>query len=68
MSAGLTNIELMYNVPSPSSLFNTQNPFADLPIGDLFVETSVDFPPPSNSPLFNPIAYTTQTHLFPRAC
>ena len=62
---GLTNIELEYIIPPPSSFYNSQNPSLDLPIGDLFVETSVDFPPPADSPLFNPVAYTTQTHLFP---
>ena len=60
--AGTTNLELILTA-SPGSLTNLTS--GDLPIGDLIVETNVEFPPSSNSPLLDPINYTTQTHLFP---
>ena len=62
---GLTNIELVYNQPNPSNFYNTLDPTADLPLGDLIVQTSVEFPPAANSPLFDPLVYTSQTHLLP---
>ncbi len=61
--AGFSNIELVLTA-SPGSLINT-DPLNNLPIGDLIVETNVQFPPASGSALFNPIFYTTQTHLYP---
>ena len=62
-SPGLTSIALVW---TPSLLaFKNSDPVNNLPIGDLFVETNVEYPPASNSPLFDPINYTTTTHLYP---
>lgn len=58
---GLTNIQLILT-GAPGTLTNA-DPVNDLPIGDLIIETSVMYPPPADSPLFNPISYMTQTHL-----
>lgn len=59
---GSSNIELVLTAGAPASLTNPDL-VNDLPIGDLFVETSVNFPPSAGSPLFNPLNYTTRTHL-----
>lgn len=60
-SAGLTNLQLILT-GSPGTVTNADL-FNNLPIGDLLVETSVQFPPPGNSPLFDPISYASQTHI-----
>lgn len=62
-SAGLTDIALVLTA-SPGSLTNA-DPVNNISIGDLIVVTSIEYPPAPDSPLFNPIRYTTQTHLFP---
>lgn len=60
-SAGFTNLQLILT-GSPGTLTNADL-FNNLPIGDLLVETSVQFPPSGTSPLFNPISYASQTHI-----
>ncbi len=60
--SGQTTLSLTWN-QSIINLTNTQS--TNLSIGDLYVVTSVEFPPSSNSPLFNPIIYNTQTHTYP---
>ncbi len=62
-SAGLTNIELVLTA-APGTLINI-DPVNNLAIGDLYVTTNVEYPPAPGSPLFNPINYTSQTHLYP---
>ena len=59
--SGLTNIELVWEA-SPLTLTNYQA--TNISIGDLFVTTTVQYPPASNSPLFNPLTYTSRTHLY----
>jgi hypothetical protein len=54
---GTTNITLQYIEEPPPSLSNpTGNP---LSIGDLYVTTTVPYPPPAGSPLFNTLNYTS---------
>ena len=58
---GTTNVMLTFNQPNPVAFVNPSTT-SNLSIGDLFVQTTVDFPPPADSPILGPIHYVAQSH------
>ena len=56
---GTTQIQLSW---SNANLDLSNRGSSNLAIGDLYVETTVEFAPAPGSPLYGPITYTTQTH------
>jgi hypothetical protein len=56
---GTTDITLTYD-QSPTSAFTNSSDTNSLPIGDLFALTTANYPPPPDSPILDPISYTSQ--------